>query len=506
MNYELRNTNFQFSIINYQLKLIVGLLLCCFVAVNCFCQNEDEASLLLDLKKVRADYEVSKQKYENDTKLYEEKAIALNDLNKSKNELLSREVDYQKLILKLISQQSYITVERAIKYQNERGERKVKVTLNSAMEGNEEYLNQFKEHFDVFTPEMRSGKVYNIYVSLIDNESKTIIGSPYEFRIPFIELGKTGTADFELLKDVESLTVSLNYNNKKDEKNIYLKKGGGSNVIDIAAMQFSQEADLSSNATYQLSLERFSTSDDIYRLVIINLPRQITYDFSDEGSKVSQIKFAQGVNVKKLSLQIYLPDRDDEQVVIDKPIRFQVLALTNAEFGKLQGKDLSAISAADLKNLSSGQEQLEIIPRGRGKIEVRANSLYYEITTGKEVAMDITVRNGGRRRLDNIKINVEKPLGWQTIVTPDVIKELEPEKEARVNIRIIPSKEGGVGAQEVKIKTEAMADNRKVETEDKTVRIQVNAATSVFGTVLLILALLGLVGGIIWFGMKLSKK
>jgi hypothetical protein len=58
----------------------------------------------------------------------------------------------------------------------------------------------------------------------------------------------------------------------------------------------------------------------------------------------------------------------------------------------------------------------------------------------------------------------------------------------------------------VKIKTEAMADNRKVETEDKTVRIQVNAATSIFGTVALILALLGLIGGVVWFGMKLSKK
>jgi uncharacterized membrane protein len=488
------------------IKFSLGLLFCFFIFTGVYSQGENEAALLLDLKKVRADYEVAKQKYENDTKLYEEKAIALNDLNKSKNELLSREVDYQKLILRLISQQSYITVEQAIKYQNERGERKVKVTLSSALEGNEEYLSQFKEHFDVFTPEMRSGKIYNIYVSLVDNETKTIIGSPYEFRIPFIELGKTGTADFELLKDTESLTVSLNYNNKKDEKNIYLKKGGSSNVIDIAAMQFSQEADLSSSASFQLSLERFSTSDDIYRLVIINLPRQITYDFSDAGSKVSQIRFAQGVNVKKLSLQIYLPDRDDEQIVIDKPIRFQVLALTNEEYKKIEGKDLSAVSTVDLKNLSSGQEQLEIIPRGRGKIEVRANSLYHEITTGKEVSMDITVRNGGRRRLDNIKINAEKPLGWQTIITPDVIKELEPEKEATVHIRIVPSKEGGVGAQEVKIKTEAMADNRKVETEDKTVRIQVNAATSVFGTILLILALLGLVGGIIWFGMKLNKK
>jgi uncharacterized membrane protein len=488
------------------LRFVWILFLSLFVAAEAFCQGENEASLLLDLKKVRADYEVTKQKYENDVKLYGERAIALNDLNRSKNELLSREVDYQKLILKLISQQSYITVEQAVKYQNERGDRKVKVMLKSALEGNEEYLSQFQDHFDVFTPEMRSGKIYNIYISLVDNETKTIIGSPYEFRIPFIELGKTGTADFELLKDAESLTVSLNYNNKKDEKNIYLKKGGSSNIIDIAAMQFSQEADLSSGATYQLSLERFSTSDDVYRLVIINLPRQITYDFTDGGSKVSQIRFAQGINVKKLTLQIYLPDRDDEKVVIDKPIHFQVLALTNAEYSKLESKNLENIKMADLKATVSGEEQLEIIPRGKGKIEVRANSLYHEITSGQEVSMDITVRNGGRRRLDNIKINAEKPLGWQTVITPGIIKSLDPEKEEAVNIRIIPPKDGGVGAQEVKIKTEAMADNRKVETEDKTVRVQVNAATSVMGTILLILALLGLIGGIVWFGMKLSKR
>ena len=491
-----------------QIKKIVLVCVCLLLAggAGVFAQGDSEAALLLDLKKSRADFEVAKQKYENDSKLYEEKAIALNDLNKSKNELLSREVDYQKLILRLISQQSYITVEQAIKYQNERGDRKVKVTLSSALEGNEEYLKQFEAHFDVFTPEMRSGKIYNIYVSLVDNESKTIIGSPYEYRIPFIELGKTGTADFELLKDTEALTVSLNYNNKKDEKNIYLKKGGSSNVIDIAAMQFSQEADLSSSATYQLSLERFSTSDDIYRLVVINLPRQITYDFTDSGSKVSQIRFAQGVNVKRLSLQIYLPDRDDEQIVIDKPIHFQALALTNEEYRKIEGKDLSNISLAELQASIGGSEQLEIIPRGRGRIEVRANNLYHEITTGKEVSMDVTVRNGGRRRLDNIKVSAEKPLGWQTVITHDVIRSLDPEKEEIVNIRIIPPQDGGVGAQEVKIKTEAMADNRKVETEDKTVRIQVNASTSVFGTILLILALLGLVGGIIWFGMKLSKK
>ena len=485
---------------------MISVFICWFVIINSMAQNDNEATLLLDLKKVRAEYEVAKQKYENDTKLYEEKALSLNDYNSSRNELLSREVDYQKLILKLISQQSYITVERAIKYQNERGDRKVKIVLQSALEGNEEYLNQFKEHFDVFSPEMRSGKIYNIYVSLIDNESKTIISSPYEFRIPFIELGKTGTADFELLKDADALTVSLNYNNKKDEKNVYLRKDASANVIDISAMQFSQEANLSTNATYQLTLERFSDSEDIYRLVVIGLPRQISYDFSDGGSKISQIKFSQGVNTKKLSLQVFLPDRDDEQIVIDEPIRFQVLVVANSEYSKLEGKNLENINIKELDVPVSGSEQLEIVPRGRGKIEVRANNLYHEVTSGDEVTMDITVRNGGSRRLDNIKITVEKPLGWETTVTPDIIKSLDPEKESLVHIRVVPPKDGGIGAQEVKIKTEAMADNRKVETEDKTVRIQVHAENSIWGTIGLIIILVGLIVGIVIFGMKLSKR
>ncbi|NDV82500.1 hypothetical protein D0T87_10990 [Bacteroides sp. 51] len=451
-------------------------------------QGDSEAALLLDLKKTRADYEVAKQKFENDTKLYNAKAISANDYDRSKNELLSREVDYQKLILKLISQQSYITVERAIKYQDKRGNRKVKITLKSALEGNEEYLNQFKDHFDVFTPEMRSGKIYNIYVSLVDNESKTIIGTPYEYRVSSIELGKLADADFELLKDAESLTVALNYNNRKDEKNIYLKKDGSMSVLDIASMQFSQETELNNKAVYDITLERFSTTDDVYRLEVKNLPRQISYEFMDGESKVTQIRFAQGVNVKKLSLQVYLPDRDDSEVVIDQPLKFQVEALTATNGEK------------------AGSEQLEIIPRGRGKIEVRANNLYHETTTGKEVAMDVTVRNGGSRRLDNIRVTTEKPLGWETVIEPALISSLDPEKEQVVKVSIIPPEGGGVGAQEVKIKTEATADNRKVDTEDKTVRIQVNAQTSIWGTLFLILLLVGFIGGVVWFGMKLSKR
>ncbi|MCD8185136.1 MAG: NEW3 domain-containing protein [Rikenellaceae bacterium] len=469
------------------LKLCCLTLLCSLTAFT-YAQDENQASLLLDLRKSRASYEVALQKYQNDTKLFQEQAISANDYNSSRNELLSREVDYQKLILRLISQQSYITVERAIKYQDERGNRKVKITLKSALEGNEEYLQQFEDHFDIFIPEMRSGKIYNIYLSLIDNGTKTIISAPYEFHVPSMELGKVAQADFELLKDAEYLTVSLNYNNRKDEKNIYLQKDASSSQIDISSMQFSQETNLGSNTTYELNLERFSTTDDIYRLQVTGLPPQISYDFTDIGSKVTQIKFAQGVNMKKLSLQIYLPDREDEAIVIDEPIKFQVEVLHGAT------------------GETAGSEQLEIIPRGRGRIEVRANNLYHEVTMGNDVKMEMRVRNGGSRRLDNIKVTAEKPLGWDVVIEPELIRSLDPEKEEVVTVTVLPPTKGVVGAQEVRIKTEAMAYNVKVETEDKVVRIQVKAAKSVLGIIVLIAALLGVLLGIVWFGMKLSRK
>jgi hypothetical protein len=470
--------------------------------------QDDQASLILDLRKARAAYEIARQNLETDEKLLEEEAISNNEFNNSKNELLSREVDYQKLILRLIAQQSYIIVENATKYQTKNGDRRVKIVLRSTMEGNQEYLDQFSEHFDVFSPEMRSDKTYNIFVSLENIEDKTIISSPYELRIPTIKLGGTGIADFGLLRDVESLKVNLNYSGRKDEKNIYLEKDASANVVDIISTQFSQESDLGSKATYDLSLERFSTSDDVYRLLVLNLPQQISYDFtdSDTRARLSQIKFTQGVNIKNLSLRVYLPDRNDEQVVIDKPLTFYAMVVTNEQFKNMDLDASKSYAEEEINEITGGKVKLELIPRGVGRIEVRVPNLYHEIVAGEQVAMDITVRNGGTRRLDNIKISTDNPLHWKAVIEPDLIRSLAPEEEQIVKLNIHPPDDVGVGAQEVKIRTQAMADNRRVGTEDKTLRIQVEAKTPVLWTIFLVLLLIGLVVGIVVFGIKISKR
>ncbi len=470
--------------------------------------QDDQASLLLDLKKTRATYEIAREKLQNDTALYENKAISESEFIQSKNGLLQAEVEYQKKILQVISQQSYVIIEKAVKYQNANSERRVRITLRSTMEGNQEYLEQFEQHFDVFTPEMRSGKIYNIFVSLINLEDQTIIGTPYEVRIPSLEVGKTADADFGLLRDVESLQVSLNYSGRKDSRNIYLEKDSSADIVDIYSSQFSQEADIGSQATYDLTLERFSDSDDSYTLFVAGLPRQVSYDFIDSSTnaRLSQIKFMQGVNTKNLSLRVYLPDREDENIVMDKPLIFHAFVLSRDEHATLSGQDPAAFSQEDIDAIQGGKVRLELVPRGVGRIEVRAPSLYHEITAGDSIGMDITVRNDGTRRLDNIRISTDNPLNWRSIVEPDLIRSLDPEKEEIVHLRLIPPTDVGVGAQEVKIRTEALADNRRVETEDKTVRIQVQAKTPLLWTLTLVFALVGLVLGIVVFGIRISRR
>ena len=472
-----------------------------------YCQD-DQASLLLDLKKTRAAYQIARQKSENDKALYENKAISEDEFNKSKNELMGAEVEYQKQILRVMAQQSYIIVEKAVKYRNSGGQRRTKVVLRSTLEGNREYLEQFREHFDVFTPEMRSGQMYNIFVSLETIDDGIIIGSPYEIRIPRLELGESVVADFGLLRDVESLQVHLNYSGKSDLKKIQLVQDVASDMVDISTSQFSQEVDLGSSASYDLSLERFSGRDDTYKLMLINLPQQINYDFIDveSSARLSQVKFSRIANVKRLSLKLYLPDRVDDEVVIDKPVSFYVLVLSPEQFGKYEDIVGKTISDDEINNIPAGKLRLELIPRGVAKIEVQSPSLYYEITSGDSVSMNIIVRNAGTRRLDNIHISTDNPLEWSSRISPDLISSLAQGKEVRVSLVLLPPPDAGIGAREIKILTEAMADNQNVESEEKTIRIQVNARAQFLWTAVLILFLVGMVIGIVVFGIKVSRR
>ena len=120
--------------------------------------------------------------------------------------------------------------------------------------------------------------------------------------------------------------------------------------------------------------------------------------------------------------------------------------------------------------------------------------------------MEVRVKNAGTRKLNNIRLYSDLPLNWRAEISPDLIATLEQNKEEVVRLRFLPPADVSVGDYEPKVKTECVADNRRVESEDKIVRIHISSKANVLGITVLILLLVGLLVGIVVFGVKLTRR
>ncbi|TKJ36104.1 hypothetical protein CEE39_00210 [bacterium (candidate division B38) B3_B38] len=471
-------------------------------------QRWDERFKILALKRAQIILEDRRQKYERMKDLFEKQLVSRENFEKAEADYHTARVAYQEAMLNVVFDRPHVTILKAIKYQTPEGQKRVKLTLKNSSGGSFE-LEQL-EFLQKEDPSLTAGldlsKLTNVYVSLKSEGS--IISEPYEARIPVLPNNGKANVDFLLLKDVDNVVVSINYADKLDEKQIYLQKDASANIVTMNSSQFSQEANLEGEATYDLMLERFTSESNIFKLKVINLPKQVSYEFVDTetSARLSQVKFTEGVTSKKLSLTLHLPKRADEQIVIDKKMEFYALVLDPREAEDLSAKEGHNFTKEEVEEIKGGVVELELIPKGVGKIEVEAVSLYHEIDPGKELNMEVTVRNTGTRRLDNITLKTDLPYRWKSKIEPDVIPSLMPEKEKVVNIAFYPPEDVGVGDYESKLKTEAIADNRPVETEDKTIRVHVKAKANILGSTLLVLFLVGLVVGIVVFGIRLSRR
>ncbi len=463
----------------------------------------DERFKNLYLEKVQTDYKLQKSEFERQKMLHDKGLISEKEFSESEAIFKTAQITYQQAILSLAFEQPHITIEQAIKYQSKDGKKRVRLTLNNTtgglLEGEKVDLTDFQG--------IRTDQISNVYISLA-NEQHAIISKPYEAKIPSMRYDSPVTVDFYLLQDLDNVTVRCVYGDKSEEKTIFLQKDESANKVLMTADQFSQEADLGSRANYNLTLELFSNMENAYKLQILNLPRQITYDFLEEqtNARLSQVKFTQDVNTRKLTLAIYIPDRyDSTSFAIDQPISFFATAIPQSETAIIGARE-KKYTPAELQSMNVSFVRLELVPRGVGRIQVRATNFYQELKPGEKVQMNLTVYNDGTRRLDNIKVQTDAPLNWVATVTPDLISSLLPGKEEVVGITMTPPPDVNVGDYEATIKTESFADNRKVESEDKKVRMHVSSGTNVIGTAILILLLVGVLVGIVIFGVKLSRR
>jgi hypothetical protein len=482
-----------------------------------------EAQRLLELKRLDLALKDAKAKRDRAKTLYDMGLGPEAQYEAAEIGYRQAQVDFQQAFLRLFAEAPRLDVASAIKYQKPDGSKYVRV----AVKNNSGVVLDYKlfgiSDADVQLPDqMKMRELTDIRVSLKEaaaapNPASTqtqapgaipgaVISDPYSTSIPKLEVGEQKTLDFGLLKDVDALVVGLYYNGREEDRQIYLEKDPSANIVSMSAEEVSLEADLGGQATYNLHLEQFTKSANPFALLTLNLPQQIARDFTEpaSGSRLYQVRFPEGVTSQKLELRLYLPDKVDERVKLDQPLTFWALVMDAAQAQQIDlARNYSDLQAEALK---CGKVRLQLIPRGVGKIEVSAPSLYQEIRIGETVDLNLAVKNTGTRVVHNIHVSTENPLNWRTFVTPEAVAMLEPNQEDIVKLKVLPPSDVGVGDYEVKIKTDAISNNRKVPTQDQSDRIHVMAPPNVKATAALIGLLLALVGGIVVFGIKLTRR
>jgi hypothetical protein len=488
------------------MKFRILLSLCAVVSVvhaQMLYNPNDERFKSLYLEKVLSDYRVQKEEFKRQNLLHEKGLISTREYAQSEAAFKSAQITYQQAVLSLAFERPHITIDKGIKYQGKDGRKRVKLTLRNTTGGLVEGRKLELEDLEG----IRTDRISNVYVSLL-NEQTSIISRPYEAKVESMPYNIPVTIDFYLLQDLDNVTVRCVFGDKTEEKRIFLQKDESANRVLLAAGQFSQEADLGSRANYDLTLELFSSSDNVYKLDVFNLPMQVACDFleAQTNARLSQVKFTQDVNTRKINLVLYLPDRyDSTSFVIDTPLRFFAAAIPREAAEKVVDKERT-YTPAEFDRMNISYVRLELVPRGVGKIEVRAVNFYQELKPGEQVQMTLTVVNDGTRRLDNIKVRAEAPLSWTSVVAPDLITSLLPGKEENIAVTVTPPSDVSVGDFETTLKTEAFASNRKVDSEDKKIRIHVSSSANILGTTALVLLLVGLLVAVVVFGVRLSKR
>lgn len=469
--------------------------------------NRDDKYTVLGLKRAKEAYEYARAQFEQNKQLFEKQLISKLELDRSRNLFSDAEVNYQQSLLAVLFENQYVTVSKAIKYQAKDGRKHVRLTLANTSGGGAEFrklINLDDELFRSLQPDI----INNIYVSLL-NDTQATISQPYEAKIDELRFGKPAEVDFVLLQDADAVTVSMIYGRGTQRSmKIFLQKDSTVNKVVVQSEQFSQEAELGGAASFGLTLELFSGVTNTYKLEVVNLTQQIDRTFTDPGSqaRLSQFKFTESVNTRRVNLQINLPDRPGPEVGMDQPMPFYVLVIPadqSEQLGDLRAKQWTQ---DEIDRLSVGYVRLELIPRGKGKLLVRAPQLFRSIKPDEIVDVAIDVVNEGTRRLDNVVMEVDPPLGWTKKIEPALISSLAVGDEQRIKLSITPAEDVSVGRYEIRVRTSALSDNQPVNGEDKTVSVEVQTKASIAGTGLILLLIVGVIAGIVVFGIRLSRR
>ncbi len=362
------------------------------------------------------------------------------------------------------------------------------------------------------TPEeiAAANEIRSIYVSLLDTVDSTNIVKPYEEKIAVLGYNETVELTFQLQKDVDSLKVSMKYPEipEPDTRLIYLQKESALDVVNVSSLRFSQEGNLGSSVTYDLTLDRLAETENTFQLRVINLLNRLSFEFQDPDTKSrqSQVKFTQEQSKRNLSLIVYLPEELDASY-LDNTLEFYVAVLDETEANELGGTNNRLdLSTEKIASIQGGVERFELIPKGVPEIEVFVQNAFQTIKIGEQVNMTATLKNIGTRDLVDIRMLVDVNTDWKYTVSPEVISSLKRNEETEIQLILNPPTDIGVGEYQAKLNAEVTVDNRKFQARDRSITVHVESKSQMSVTTLLFGALILLMIGIVIVTIRISRR
>lgn len=480
----------------------------------------DEQTRLLELRQRQVELRLARSEVRRTEELFDQGLVSAADLERDKARLETAEIAYQQAVLALLGVVPHLSVREAVKYQKGDGRKFVRLTVTNLSPGFDDSRLELLADFEGAEPipeNLRTRHVRDVFLSLKAPQESlaatadgaapgTAIALPYEAHVAEIPYRGSATLEFQLLREVSSVVVAMSYRGREQQIAVQLQQAPSERLGTLTSPQISQEADLGAAATYSLRLERSTVDEGILHLHVLNLPRQVGYSFVDPETqaRLSRIHFAAGVADRALTLRVFLPEEAGEEVAIDQPLDFWAVVVRQDDDARFTGE--RRYTREEIEAGRAAALELAVIPRGVGRLEVQASSLYDEIAQGEGATTRLTLRNTGTRALDGVRLTGDAPPNWRLEIRPERLAGLEVGASATVEVAVAPPDSVLVGDYEVRIRTESFAFNRPLPTEDKTYRIRVTAPPRVLGTALLAVVLLALAAGIVVLGARLTRR
>lgn len=472
-----------------------------------FYNERDDKYVLLGLKRAKESFEVAKAELARQQDLFARGIVSQRALDDAQRAFSEAEVNYQQSMLSVLFEDQYVAVRGAVKHRDAAGRAAVRLQLENTTSGGAELRHLAGMEDELFVS-LAPDRVHNVYVSLLD-ETGAIVSQPYEAKIEELISGRPATVAFALLKDLDAVTVAMTYGNGSSRQvKVFLQRDGSDDRVAVKPLQFSQEGELGSKVTYGLELELYSGSGDTYRLAVVNLPPEIHASFSDpaSGARLRQIRFTGEAETRRAQLELELPDRASPELNLGNALELFVVAVPADREDALVELDSRHYDAATLAAAGVGWARLELVPRGVGRLRVNAPQLFNRVEGATPVSFAIDLRNEGSGELRNIELSLDVPLGWTRIIEPELLATLAVGAEHRATITLTPPPDVASGRYEARLESRALSEGKPVDGDDKQVTVEITTPVNLAGTAALLLLILGAVGGLVVFGIRLTRR